>query len=69
MCEWTAKHKMKINGKKSKTIIFNFIEKYQFDTRLVMENANLEVIESVKLLGNIVKNDIKLEEGGQFWHK
>jgi hypothetical protein len=66
-------------------MIFNFTEKYQFGTRLVMENANLEVIDSVKLLGTIVTNDLKwdqntahlakksnagtTEEGGQFWHK
>ena len=60
--EWTAKQKMKINGKKSKTMIFNFTEKYQFGTRLVMENENLEVMDSVRLLGTIVTNDLKWDQ-------
>ena len=43
-------------------MIYNFTEKKQFGTRLVMENSNLEVIDSVKLLGTIVTNDLKWDQ-------
>ena len=62
ICEWTDNQKMKINSKKTKTMIFNFTDKYQFGTRLSMENENLEVIDSTRLLGTIITNDLKWEQ-------
>ena len=55
--DWTDNQKMKINNQKTKTMIFNFTEKYQFGTRLSME-----VIDSTRLLGTIITNDLKWEQ-------
>ena len=50
---------MLINGKETKTIIFNYTNKYQFTTRLTLDGQNVEVIDSTKLLGTIISNDLK----------
>ena len=49
--DWTVNHKMKINEKKTKSIIFNFTKKYQFTTRLSINNKDIEVVDSTRLLG------------------
>ena len=57
--KWTADQKMQINEKKSNTMIFNFTNKHQFTTRLSINDQNLEVIKSTKLLGTIITDDLK----------
>ena len=59
--EWTDDNKMKLNSKKSKVMIFNFTDDYQFATRLYMENNLLETVTQTKLLGTIIQTDLK-------WH-
>ena len=59
---WTNEKKMQINQKKSKIMIFNFTNNYQFSTRLSLQDENLEEVSETKLLGTIVTNDLK-------WHK
>ena len=49
--EWTNKQKMKLNIDKSKIMIFNFTQNYQFTTRVSIDNTNLEVVNETKLLG------------------
>ena len=44
--QWTVEQKMLINEKKTKSLIFNFTEKYQFSTRLFLNDEILEVLES-----------------------
>ena len=60
--DWTHKQKMLVNEKKTKCMIFNFTEKYQFSTRLSINNQPIEVIDSTRLLGTIITNDLKWEE-------
>ena len=60
--DWTDEQKMVVNQKKTKTMIFNYTEKYQFTTRLSIKGENLEVIDSTKLLGTIITNDLKWNE-------
>ena len=60
--QWTEKNKMLINQKKSKTMIFNFTQNYQFTTRLQLNGVSLEVIPKTKLLGVIIQNDLKWDE-------
>ena len=57
--EWTKQQKMLINEKKTKTLIFNLTDKYQFTTRLSLNKETVEVIENTKLLGTIVQTDLK----------
>ena len=56
--QWTIKQKMKINQKKTKTMLFNFTNKYQFMTRLSLNAENVEVVSEAKLLGTIISNDL-----------
>ena len=56
---WTDNQKMKINGKKTKTMIFNYTDKYQFSTRLNLDGEPIEVIDSTRLLGTIITNDLR----------
>ena len=49
---------MLINEKKSKTMIFNYTDNYQFSTRLSINDQLLEVIDSTKLLGTVISSDL-----------
>ena len=39
-------------------MIFNFAEKYKFTTRLQLKSKNIEVINSTRLLGTILSDDL-----------
>ena len=47
--DWTKNRKMKINVNKTKTMIFNYTDKYQFTTRLAIAYCPIDVIKSTKL--------------------
>ena len=49
---------MQINEKKTKTMIFNYTNNYKFTTRLTINDKNVEVIDSTRLLGTIITNDL-----------
>ena len=49
---------MKINQTKTKTMIFNHTNNYQFSTRLKLNNEILETVDNTKLLGTIITNDL-----------
>ena len=57
--DWTNKQKMPVNEKKTKAIIFNFTKNYQFATRLSINNKEVEMIDSTRLLGTIIQNNLK----------
>ena len=52
---------MMINEKKTKSIIFNFTDKYQFGTRLHLNDEIIEVLDSSKLFGTIIASDLRLD--------
>ena len=56
---WTQEQKMKINQSKTKSMIINFTNKYQFNTRLKLNNEIIETVEETKLLGTILTSDLK----------
>ena len=56
------KQKMMINTKKTKTMIINFTENFQFTTRMKLKDENIEVIDSTKLLGTIISKDLKWDK-------
>ena len=58
---WTENQKMILNDKKTKVMVFNFNDNYQFGTRLKLEENNLEVVDRAKLLGVIITDDLKWE--------
>ena len=59
---WTDRNKMKLNVEKSKVMVFNFTEQYQFATRLYLEDRLLDTIQQTKLLGTIIQSDLKWQE-------
>ena len=59
---WTKNQKMQISEKKTKSMIFNYTEKYQFTTRLTLNDQNIEVVPESKLLGTIIQNDLKWDK-------
>ena len=56
--DWTVNQQMLINEKKTKTIIFNYTDNYQFTTRLTINDQPIEVIKSTKLLGTVLTNKL-----------
>ena len=53
---------MILNQKKTKVMLFNFTDNYKFTTRLELNRENLEVVTQAKLLGVIIKNDLKWDK-------
>ena len=56
---WTKNQKMKINQSKTKTMIFNHTNNFQFNTRLKIDNQILETVNQTKLSWTIINNDLK----------
>ena len=56
--QWTKERKMKLNIKKTKTMLFNFSKKYQFTTKLNLKNENIEMVQETKLLGTIITDQL-----------
>ena len=63
---WTKNQKMMINEQKTKTMIINYTDKYQFTTRLKINNAPVEVINSTKLLGTIITDELKWDQNTNY---
>ena len=63
--QWTRNAKMQINVSKSKYMIVNFSNKYQFNTRLNIDGHSLEQVRSTKLLGVTINDDLSWHENTQ----
>ena len=59
IAEWTKNKLMKLNKKKSCGIIFNFTDNFQFTSRITIEEQPLQLVSETKLLGLILRNDMK----------
>ena len=57
--KWTENQQMMINENKTKTMFFNYTDKYKFTSRLKLNNENVEVIDSTRLLGTLLTDDLK----------
>ena len=57
---------MKLNQKKTKVMIFNWTDNYQFTTKLKLNEEDIEVIDETKLLGVMISNDLKWEKNTQY---
>ena len=49
---------MLINEKKTKTMIFDYTDNYEFTTRLSNNNQQIEIMDSTKLLGTVLSNNL-----------
>ena len=57
---------MVLNQKKTKVMIFNFTNNYQFTTRLSLNGDNLEIVKSTKLLGLILNDSITWDQNTNY---
>ena len=57
--QWTDESQMKMNIKKSNSMIFNFTYNYQFTTSFSHPEGEINVIDDTKLLGTIIRSDLK----------
>ena len=55
---WTQRQKMKLNKEKTSYMIFNFSKKYQFNTRLKIEETTIEQVHETRLLGLVLRDDL-----------
>ena len=53
---------MKINEKKTKSMIINFTNNYQFTTRLLLNETNIEIVDKMKILGTIITDKLTWTE-------
>ena len=53
---------MIVSKKKTKALIINFTKNSQFTTRLQLENENIDIVDSMKILGTTVTSDLTWEE-------
>ena len=56
--QWTVNQKMQLNKNKTKAMIINYTNKYQFNTRLQLDKSNIVLLNSMKILGTIIKYDL-----------
>ena len=56
---WTENQKMKLNEKKTKNIIFYFSKKYQFITKIKLNDSTINLVKETKLLGTTITDDLK----------
>jgi hypothetical protein len=54
-----ADNSMKINKKKTKVMLFNLCKAWDFMPDLTLDNQELEMVEEVRLLGVVVRSDMK----------
>ena len=64
--QWTDNNLMKLNSKKSNSMIFNFTKNFQFSTRLYIKDQLLDIIPECKLLGTIISADLTWRSNTEF---
>ena len=60
--DWSEHQKMQINQKKTKAMIFNFTDNYQFATRLNLKNENIQLVDKMKILGTTVTTSLSWDD-------
>ena len=60
--EWSEKQKMIISKPKTKAMIINYTNNYQFNTRLKLSGHNIEIVDEMKILGTIINNSLTWDE-------
>ena len=56
--KWTEERKMKLNVKKTKTMIFNFSKNSQFTTKLNVLNTDIDMVKEATLLGTVITDQL-----------
>ena len=61
-----VKNEMKINKKKTKTMLFNTARSKDFSPKLKIKNETIELVEDMKLLGVKITSDLKWNENTNY---
>ena len=69
ICDWTEKNQMQLNERKTKVMIFNRTNKYQFATRISLNSTLLETISETTLLGTVISSDLTLHKNTEMLTK
>ena len=64
--DWTDENQMKLNAEKSKFMVVNFTENYQFNTRLLLNNNLLSQVRETRLLGVVLRDDLTWKSNTDF---
>ena len=59
---WAENHLMEISKDKTKAMIFNFTDKYQFSTRLNLKGKTIDIVEKTKLLGCHINSKLNWDD-------
>ena len=57
---------MLLNKKKCNAMIFNFCRDYQFTSKILIENEEMEIVSQTKLLGVIVNNNLTWDDNTKY---
>ena len=63
--QWTENQKMEINQTKTKGMVINFTNNYQFTSRLEFKGEQIEIVDKTKILGVTVTNLLSWNENTQ----
>ena len=63
--QWSENQRMIINQKKTKAMVFNFTDNFQFSTRIQLKNENIEFVNQMKILGTIINQNLSWDENCQ----
>ena len=55
---WTSNQKMLLNESKTKAMVVNFTNNYQFTTRLNLNATNIDMVDHMKILGTTINNQL-----------
>ena len=66
IASWTESKKMKLNEQKTKMMIFNCSKKYQFATRLNLNNSQIETVNVTQVLGTFISSDLSWYRNTQY---
>ena len=57
---------MKLNVQKSKYMAIHFADNYQFSTQLSIDKTQLEEVTETRLIGVIIRNDLRRKSNTNF---
>ena len=55
---WTLNQEMFISEKKTKSMIVNYTDNYQFHTRLTLNSQTIDVVDKIKILGTTIESNL-----------
>ena len=64
--DWTDSHLMKLNTDKSKYMVVNFTENFQFNTRLCLNDKLLNQVKETRLLGVVINENLTWQSNTDF---